>query len=234
MRGLRVSSPLWLWLFVSLVCVSYGVAANAKGGDEDGTRTTLYPDRELIGEQLRPVGYASRVDAPEKLVYELKGLQPNQHYEVRISYPGSTPSKFVLAWASSSSTEDVPKLLTGRDLLDTEKIMFVTDERGGILSGRDSLGRSFGSGDETNSRGSIRIEVTAEYSSVSYMEIQTPITFNIVLETLFHDIPMPVFRIVVIVVVSLAVAIASIPRLRRLIASGSATASSSRHHKERP
>jgi len=139
------SKALWM-LLVLLVWFSSGNAEEKKR--PSGDRATdevreLYPDQERIAEQLRSAGYAypasSRFSVlPTKVVYELKGLQPNQHYEVRISYPGSIPSKFVIAWGSPSSSEDdepASRLLTGRDLLDTEKIMFVTDERGGILSG---------------------------------------------------------------------------------------------------
>jgi len=140
------SKALWMLLVLLVWLISCGSAEEEKrpGGDRAADEVReLYPDQERIAERLRSAGYAypasSRFSVlPTKVVYELKGLQPNQHYEVRISYPGSIPSKFVIAWASPSSSEDeepASRLLTGRDLLDTEKIMFVTDERGGILSG---------------------------------------------------------------------------------------------------
>ncbi|KAK4417060.1 hypothetical protein Salat_2531500 [Sesamum alatum] len=69
-------------------------------------------------------------------LYQLRGLRPHMWYEVKISYPASIPASFSLQL--NRGTSDLG-LNLGRKLLNTEKIIFMTD---GMLSLIDQGGMS--------------------------------------------------------------------------------------------
>ena len=61
-------------------------------------------------------------------------LKPSTAYEVRISYPAFRPVIYMIEWAATATDGDVlhQESRLGRALLNTEKLMFHTDEQGRI------------------------------------------------------------------------------------------------------
>ncbi|KAL0036451.1 hypothetical protein WJX77_008314 [Trebouxia sp. C0004] len=62
----------------------------------------------------------------ESIRYSLEDLKPDTGYEVRVSYPATVPSKVTLQLISRNSAQ--PVHTHRRQLLDTEKIIFYTDD----------------------------------------------------------------------------------------------------------
>lgn len=60
-------------------------------------------------------------------VYQLAGLAPLQAYEVRASYLGSSPVRVLLSWPEDDDAGALQTALSGRRLLDIEKLVFRTN-----------------------------------------------------------------------------------------------------------
>lgn len=80
----------------------------------------LIPGRSLNQQLLRFGSHVAR--------YSLQHLKPNTGYEVRVSYPATVPSKVTLQLASAGF--EAAPARHRRHLLDTEKIIFHTDDQG--------------------------------------------------------------------------------------------------------
>jgi hypothetical protein len=148
----------------------------------------LVPDRELMHEEIF-------YEATN--FYELSLLSPDTDYEVRISYPASTPTIFKIELVASVGTPAaehgetkhlVDSRSTFRRVLNTEKIRL---DAGQIFQGSPRV-----------------LQVTAHMEGVSpdVDRIKRPVQFNIVVETYVLGLPRRVHRLVVgIVVVLVAV-----------------------------
>eukprot|EP01112_Ceratiomyxa_fruticulosa_P007084 TRINITY_DN1829_c0_g1_i1.p1 TRINITY_DN1829_c0_g1~~TRINITY_DN1829_c0_g1_i1.p1 ORF type:complete len:199 (+),score=41.07 TRINITY_DN1829_c0_g1_i1:317-913(+) len=158
---------------------------------------TLKPDLALSKEIVTP---------GSTIVYKLEQLQASSHYEVRISYPATSPTDFIIQLV----TEDSETFDTGRDLLNTEKVMFQTDSKGKILGKFPSSPLS-----QTTLQPPYVI-VTAKYAGVSYLPNmeKEEVVYDIVLETLLKGAPFDVIKIAVVVVLGLIFVVAVvIPQL---------------------
>eukprot|EP00698_Gefionella_okellyi_P012366 TRINITY_DN3326_c0_g1_i1.p2 TRINITY_DN3326_c0_g1~~TRINITY_DN3326_c0_g1_i1.p2 ORF type:complete len:181 (+),score=38.16 TRINITY_DN3326_c0_g1_i1:50-592(+) len=138
----------------------------------------LYPDQSLNFQSIIP---------PATLFYELHGLQPNSHYEVRVSYPSSVPADVELEFVDQQSRLPV------RALLNTEKIMFQTDAQGHV-KGRTAQEVYV-----------IAMHVKHSGVSIDPLAAQHAVQYNIVLETLFYGAPYGVFPLAAIAIVVLFV-----------------------------
>lgn len=67
--------------------------------------------------------------------YCLRELSPDSSYELRVSYPATQPTLFTLTlFEADPLAGHLPGRAThGRKLLDTEKLVFATDEQGRVL-----------------------------------------------------------------------------------------------------
>ncbi len=93
----------------------------------DPTNRVLIPDQPLENEIIIP---------GNSIIYEITSLDPNSHYEIRISYPATVRVHFCLIFAKSPTNFQLSFISSpqvGRQLLNIEKIMFKTDESGKIL-----------------------------------------------------------------------------------------------------
>jgi len=138
---------LWCWHF--LQCSSQPVQ--------------LFPDQGLENEVIIP---------GESVIYALDGLEPNSHYEVRISYPATSPTEFSISFVNQVEFK------TSRQLLNIEKLMFQTDEEAKVVGFAKTTENYL-------------VKVSATYSGVSTIAgaDKRPVVYNIVLETLFFGIP---------------------------------------------
>ncbi|CAI0409049.1 unnamed protein product [Linum tenue] len=145
----------------------------------------LIPGNELWRETLSLQG-GSRL-------YELRDLKSNTWYEVKISYPASIPASFTLQLKKDASDLGMN---WNRRLLNTEKLIFKTDE----FSGTQNL---------------LYVSVTVEPEGVvairNVPERET-IIFNIVCDELLLGIPHKAWWVGVLVLLCLVAAFI-IPRL---------------------
>eukprot|EP01095_Lingulamoeba_sp_RSL-Kostka_P000348 TRINITY_DN10539_c0_g1_i1.p1 TRINITY_DN10539_c0_g1~~TRINITY_DN10539_c0_g1_i1.p1 ORF type:complete len:189 (-),score=6.85 TRINITY_DN10539_c0_g1_i1:32-598(-) len=142
------------------------------------TDKTLLPDMPLDEEVLKLGTYRN---------YRVKGLKPNSHYEIRISYPAINPTLFSIEWIHENDNKDLDLSKT-RKLLNTEKLMFQTDESGLINGNQKSW-----------------VKITAEnegLTNIPNADTRT-ITYNIVLESLLYGIPYPVVIMIILLLISL-------------------------------
>eukprot|EP01126_Amoeba_proteus_P019223 TRINITY_DN1986_c0_g1_i1.p1 TRINITY_DN1986_c0_g1~~TRINITY_DN1986_c0_g1_i1.p1 ORF type:complete len:170 (+),score=20.60 TRINITY_DN1986_c0_g1_i1:182-691(+) len=100
--------------------------------------------------------------------YLLQGLKPDSYYE--------QPMAFYLQLVGEN-------VRSGRHLLNTEKVTFQTDYNGRIKNVPPSQ--------------SFYVEVRAQFEGVTLQPItELPdVSYDIVLETLFHGLPFPIFKI---------------------------------------
>lgn len=118
--------------------------------------------------------------------FELGSLEVNSQYEVRISYLGTVAGQFELSWACPTF---------GRKLLDTEKIVFFTNEKG----------------TPTTNCAKIAVRARRNSRSINQEASLDPIWFNIRLDK-FNSFP-PVPSSVTHLVYSFAIVILLIPLL---------------------
>ena len=145
--------------------------------------TVLRPEIRIDNEVIYP---------GEPKVYELKGLDPMGQYEVRISYPATTPTIFTLRVLHGEKKRVL------RRRLNTEKI---------VVSGKDE---------------SMLVQVEAKPEGVSpVIELsKRPTKFNIVLEQLIWGIPTSAFRLILMAGVLLVLGISyGLPLLQNFLVS---------------
>ncbi|KAJ4462614.1 hypothetical protein PAPYR_606 [Paratrimastix pyriformis] len=76
-----------LYLVAFLSALVFGITTQAN--DSTGSRVPiLYPDQHLYDQKIIP--------GVETLYYSLEGLKPGSRYEIRISYPATSPTDFHL------------------------------------------------------------------------------------------------------------------------------------------
>ncbi|GER25607.1 hypothetical protein STAS_01205 [Striga asiatica] len=122
-------------------------------------------------------------------LYELRGLRPRTWYEVKISYPASIPASFSLQL--SRGTSDLG-LNRGRKLLNTEKLIFKTDEIPSLVE----QGRMY-----------VLLNVEPEgVVAIPGKQERDYITFNIVCDELLLGIPHKAWFVVALVLVCLVFA----------------------------
>eukprot|EP00741_Cyanophora_paradoxa_P008496 tig00001336_g8221.t1 len=132
-------------------------------------------------------------------LFALTALRPHAHYEVRISYPATMPSKFSLRLIGDAEKD------LRRSLFNTEKLMFKTGALGEILGFSLPRGLSY----------TVCVEVEAE--GVSFQS-KAPnfVQFNIVLEELFYDIPYGAIKLGVVASLALVLAfVFAVPAVHR-------------------
>eukprot|EP01111_Echinosteliopsis_oligospora_P005778 TRINITY_DN1944_c0_g1_i2.p1 TRINITY_DN1944_c0_g1~~TRINITY_DN1944_c0_g1_i2.p1 ORF type:complete len:151 (-),score=34.99 TRINITY_DN1944_c0_g1_i2:27-479(-) len=122
----------------------------------------------------------------ETALYELHNIRPNSHYEVRISYPATTPTSFDMEFLEPKSES------TGtRDILNTEKIMFTTDSSGYIVGREQPKESKY-----------YQVKATAKEAGVATDPSNPPhssVVFNIVLETLLYGAPYELTKMVPVI-----------------------------------
>ena len=143
---------------------------------------------------------------PPPIRYRLQDLEVGASYELRISYPATTPARFFMSMASSFSSSSHETLsdalsLPGkkrrrrprRRLLDTEKIIFTSD-----TTTADVL-------------------ITAEPGGVFPSHLahlyMRPVIYNIVLEKLHLGVPQEAWEMILLCVILVAVSVAIAPWL---------------------
>ncbi|KAK4388789.1 hypothetical protein Sango_2215900 [Sesamum angolense] len=141
----------------------------------------LHVGEELLKETL-PLQNGARL-------YQLQGLRPHMWYEVKISYPASIPASFSLQL--NRGTADLG-LNLGRKLLNTEKIIFMTDE---MLSSTDQGGMS------------VLINVKPEgIVAIPGIQEREYVMFNIVCDELLLGIPHKAWYVIILGLVCLVLA----------------------------
>ena len=153
---------------------------------------TLTPDQPV--NNIRMPSY----DGELRLLFE--GLSPNSQYDIKISYPGTTPTHFVFSKADDLVHKEG---LRRRRLLDTEKYRIVT----------------------TGSNANVPpmyLHTTRYGVSYDAKIEQRPVVFNIVLETLvFGAIPKETLALIVFLFFALSVTYrVYLPFLRRTLEDG--------------
>jgi len=135
------------------------------------SQNTLSPDVARQNEVISP---------DESVLYILSDLQPNSHYEIRVSYPATSPTDFSFEWSNEDLVQQV-----GKELLNIEKVMFTTDQNSQISNKRPTK------------EGLFAIRLRAKYSGVSHIPNanKREVTYDIVLETLFYNVPFDAFKI---------------------------------------
>ncbi|CAL1386371.1 unnamed protein product [Linum trigynum] len=110
-------SSSFLWVYAFTFIAGYPIPTF---GNIEVASNVLIPGNEMWKETLALQG-GSRL-------YELRGLKSNTWYEVKISYPASIPASFTI-----QLKKDVSDLGMNwnRRLLNTEKLIFKTDEFSG-------------------------------------------------------------------------------------------------------
>ncbi|KAL7121991.1 hypothetical protein ACP275_01G017800 [Erythranthe tilingii] len=122
-------------------------------------------------------------------LYQLQRLSPHRWYEVKISYPASIPASFSLQLHRGTSGLG---LNHGRKLLNTEKLIFKTDD---ILS--------------LNEQGRIYVMVNVEPEGIVALpgkQEREYVVFNIVCDELLLGIPHEAWYVVVLVLICLVLA----------------------------
>ncbi|XP_020550079.1 uncharacterized protein LOC105164710 isoform X1 [Sesamum indicum] len=133
----------------------------------------LHVGEELLKETL-PLQNGARL-------YQLRGLRPHMWYEVKISYPASIPASFSLQLNRGSADLG---LNLGRKLLNTEKIIFMTD---GMLLSTDQGGMS------------MLVNVKPEgVVAIPGLQERDYIMFNIVCDELLLGIPHKAWYVVIL------------------------------------
>ena len=141
--------------------------------------------------------YSLQLNDGQSLMVHLHGLVTGESYEIRVSYPATTPTDFFIKVQSQRSAGPAP----GRRLLNIEKVQFEP-------TAPDYLGSA-----EHFAR------VTAWRTGVARRKgfLQGPVTFNIALERLYHGLPQHAWQSVAIMVFGLLCALFLLPFIRRLI-----------------
>ncbi|XP_021735983.1 uncharacterized protein LOC110702565 isoform X1 [Chenopodium quinoa] len=124
----------------------------------------LVVGKELFKESL-PFQMGSRY-------YLLQGLKPDTWYEVKISYPATTPAMFSLQLKRGVSDVGLNRL---RKLLNTEKLIFKAEDL-----------------DEINRQGGLYVLITVEpegFVAIPGVQERENILFNIVCDELMLGIP---------------------------------------------
>ena len=167
-----------------------------------GVRAVLIPGAERRGERL-PYD-----DPTATALYRLEGLQRGATYEVKISYPGTTPTAFAMEMVlhSSGPPDSPPGPATAatergglrrlgrrpgrRRLLDTEKVIFVASHDSATMG--DGAASRYATDpdlylDPADSGPATFVRVAAARRSVTYREDvrQRPVVYNIVLDRLY-------------------------------------------------
>ena len=132
-----------------------------------------------------------------KMEIIFKNVKPGTQYDLKLSYPGTTPTQFLFL----KPGEYVYPSGHRRRLLDTEKYGFRSDE-----NGKDG-------GDD-------RIILMTQRRGVSFDPLieSRPVRFNLVLETLYFGIPFDAYKLIALVVLGVIFAIKILkPMLRDLL-----------------
>ena len=190
------------WIFCLALCLALSghlgritlfASASVDIPDDTGIKSlVLKPDQPVNNIQMAPY------DGEIKLLFE--GLSPNSQYDIKISYPGTTPTQFVFSKADDLvHTEGLRR----RRLLDTEKYRIVT------------------AGNDVNIP---PLYLHTKKYGVSYdakIE-QRPVVFNIVMETLvLGAIPKETFGLIIFLFLALSITYkVYLPFLRRTLEEG--------------
>ncbi|CAM6085483.1 unnamed protein product [Calypogeia fissa] len=114
-----------------------------------------------------------------KCIYELMDMEEDHWYEVKISYPASTPALFSIDLLPEHD-EDSSSL--GRKLLNTEKIIFRVPKGPASQGGQDGVKQR------------VLVSVKPEgFVAQPYMQEQPFIVYNILLEEVVLGIPLQAF-----------------------------------------
>ena len=170
-RFITVITSTFLFILISITIST----AKVSNYNENVQIIVLKPDRPVNNLQM------PSYNGEAKIVFE--DLVPNTKYDIKISYPGTTPTQFIFLKPEELVRHN---RLRRRRLLDTEKFGISTTSN-------------------TNNVGPIYLH-TEKYG-VSYdpnIE-KRPIRFNIVLETVVFGIPKEAFRLIFVVVLALLV-----------------------------
>ena len=144
--------------------------------------STLVPDASIDNERILLQG---RERIGHKF-YILEKLRPNTNYEIKISYPATTPTKFEMDLLPLTFL-DKHRGAT-RTILNTEKLMFRTDEKGLLAF--------------VSSSGPYLVRIIARHAGIShdYNNFQSQVEFNIVLSTLTWGVPGEVAKLAMIII----------------------------------
>ena len=123
----------------------------------------IYANKLIDGKEIR-----AYIEVGESQVFEIDmlSLKANTKYEARISYLGTVAGHFSINWDCWTG---------GRRLLDTEKLVFLTDENKKIIEGCHR----------------ILVKATRNSRGSSKASENSPIWFNIKLESYSSSIPVP-------------------------------------------
>ncbi|KAE8687621.1 histone-lysine N-methyltransferase ATX1-like [Hibiscus syriacus] len=173
---------LFILIYILIFIVSSSIFSHGKMLDGG----FLNVGDELKAETL-PLKMGSRA-------YKLQGLKSLTWYEVKISYPASIPASFSLQLKKGDSDSG---LIRNRRLLNTEKLIFKTDDL-----------------DTINDQSGLYVLVTVEpegFVAIPNSKEREFIIFNIVCDELLLGIPYQAWWVVVFVVLCLVLALI-IPR----------------------
>ena len=200
------------WIFCLALCLALSghlgritlfASASVDIPDDTGIKSlVLKPDQPVNNIRMPPY------DGEIKLLFE--GLSANSQYDIKISYPGTTPTQFVFSKADELVHMEG---LRRRRLLDTEKYRIVTAGTDVNISPLYLHTKRYGVSYDAN------IE-------------KRPVVFNIVLETLvLGAIPKETLALIVFLFLSLFISYrVYLPFLRRTLEEG-VTSSPSLHEK---
>eukprot|EP00126_Sphaerothecum_destruens_P000827 Sdes_comp11175_c0_seq1m2713 len=76
--------------------------------------------------------FSQFISPGETLLYPLQNLRPQKLYEIRISWPSIYPTEWKITLTENASQQGLPSKFS-RNLLNSEKIIFRTDEEGKVL-----------------------------------------------------------------------------------------------------
>ncbi len=182
----------FLFILISIPISMAKVSNNNENSDKIQT-IVLKPDRPVNNLQM------PSYNGEAKIIFE--DLVPNTKYDIKISYPGTTPAQFIFLKPEELVRHN--RLRRRRRLLDTEKFGISTTSK------TDNIGP---------------IYLHTEKYGVSYDENieKRPIRFNIVLETVVFGIPKEAFRLIFVVVLALWITYKYyLPFLRKILNVGS-------------
>jgi hypothetical protein len=159
------------------------------------TRTCLDCHLSETGVSVRDRLQSRNISESQKLMYDLPSqLLPLASYEIRVSYPATTPLSISLSFDAESEP-------TSRKLLNAEKLMFRTDEKGLIkVRAKHCVVNVNPVQGYSNAK---RVIMTASYvgKANSGVMVEAEVAeFDIVLERLLHDVPWPVLKLFLLLV----------------------------------
>lgn len=164
----------------------------------------LEPDEELFGLQVHcpaPADAAGRLSTAASpstaeegallFLIDAESLHPDTPYEVRLSYRAVTPAVFSIDFARHPEQPEAASRDTSRELLNTEKLMFRTDDQGKIVDAHAAARRDWGGEGELRDHPEYAVVLRCVSEGVRPFgqDNAVEVPFNVVLATLVEVLP---------------------------------------------